>query len=250
MSRAMRYSSLAIVLAAAGGASFLLTAEDTRIERTADTQTAASLPSAIATATAERPRAVLVAAREVDDAPLPAGAIVNDEGLPTFVPTVAAARAIEPATLAERQALALRRTGVFAPSPGVGFSDHIVRLEPSLGIDELGAALAALDGELLRFMPQQRLATVRIPVSRADELPTLAGISSVADDGEIAFMSVPAKEVAHVPAAGSTNYTAIDTSIGVAVIDTGVADHADLNIAKHVHVTAPATQVTTNQRSR
>ena len=252
MNRATRITATAVALAGAVGAGFIVLDEaPVRIAANALATSGAATPAVVAV---ERPRAATIAqqvepaAAKAREFALPEGSAFNDEGLPVFVPTIAQASAIAPATLAERQALALRKTGVFAPSPGVGFSDHIVSLDEAIDIEALGESIAAIDGEVLRYLPNLRIATVRIPVARADDLLRLDGIGAVADDSAISFMSVPAKNMAKLPAHGTSDYVPVNTSIGVAVIDTGIGDHEDLNIARHVHLTAPATESTTNQR--
>ncbi|MEO0577545.1 MAG: hypothetical protein AAFZ58_02550, partial [Pseudomonadota bacterium] len=231
MNQTMRYTTILAILGAALGAGLLIESQRPKSEP------AASIDRP--TAHAVQPQAEplpLLAAREHDtdtdtDEDLPDGTVFDADGLPLFAPVASKASTIEPATLAQRQALALRRTSQFAPSPGVGFSDHIISLDAEMDIDTLGESIADLDGEVLRYLPNLRIATVRIPVARANELTSLAGVGTVADDGDIGFMSTPAKATVQLPAIGSPEHVATNTSLGVAVVDSGVEPHKDLNLA-------------------
>ncbi|MFK8054198.1 MAG: S8 family serine peptidase [Woeseiaceae bacterium] len=187
------------------------------------------------------------AALEAEVAALPAGTQFSADGLPMFVPQTAT-RPVASAVLAQRAAMATQESGTGAINPDDGYSDHIVHVEDSIDIDVFNEALTKLDGELLRFMPEQRLATVRVPDVNADQLSSLIGAGNVAADEALIFMSTPATATVGLPASYSAAYTNVDTSIGVAVIDTGIEAHDDLNIARHVHLNAPKTELVNGTR--
>ncbi|MEL6868168.1 MAG: S8 family serine peptidase [Pseudomonadota bacterium] len=208
------------------------------------TQTTTVVPTAVRPA--PQPASVSAESAAAQTA-LPAGTQYNIEGLPVFAPAVAQPAPITKRVLTARQIVA-RQIIAQSQSARPGFSDHIVKVDAGTDIDAFDDAVRDIDGRVLRFMPEQRLASVRIPSARADALAELTGAAGIAADAELTFMSVPAKATANLPPVGTPTYTAVNTDIGVAVIDTGVAEHADLNVARHVHLSAPKTQLMNGTR--
>src|SRR4030095_6339387 len=49
------------------------------------------------------------------------------------------------------------------------------------------------------------------------------------------------QQTARPPPAGPPSYVSPASWVGVAVVDSGVAEHADLNVVEHVHIVPPAT---------
>jgi len=103
----------------------------------------------------------------------------------------------------------------------VRYSEH-----PALFDDEF---VAELGGEVTRSYKTFEMRAVRIP---ADALLELAGDDNVdwlSVDDEMSFTSVASRDAANVPVTGSAFAGYSGSNIGIAVLDTGVATHADLD---------------------
>ncbi|MEL7311115.1 MAG: LamG-like jellyroll fold domain-containing protein, partial [Pseudomonadota bacterium] len=184
---------------------------------------------------------------QVEQQSFPAGTEYDDDGLPLFVPAAPAVPGQTAPTEARRPA-ALAVSSAPVGLPAAGEADHVIALTGALTIDALREKLAELDGEVVRHMPRLSMATIRLPEGAESALDAIDGIGTVAANTEVQLMSTMAKATVQLPSPGSPQYTEVNTDIGVAVIDSGVADHEDLNIARHVHLTAPATLSNTNKR--
>ena len=131
--------------------------------------------------------------------------------------------------------------GSFSPAPPTGYVDQVVALENDTDRDTLEAAIENLDGEVLRYFSNLDIASVRVPEENVDMLAELQGVRTAAPDTEITFMSKASREAARLPTSGMPEFASVDTSIGVAVVDTGVDSHADINLAGRINLTAPET---------
>ncbi len=139
--------------------------------------------------------------------------------------------------------------GSFAAAPPQGYVDHIVSLSPATDIDEFGRNLEQLDGTVLRYFSNLNTVAVRLPADNIEHIKDLDGVGHAAPDSTIEFMSRESREAARLPATAHPQYVDVDASIGVAVIDTGVASHEDINLASRVTLAAPETILNSNLRN-
>ena len=151
-----------------------------------------------------------------------------DQDTVRFIPADAASTSVNPRVTAHRTN-ALGRS--FDPAPPTGYVDQVVALDDDTDRDALEAAIEDLDGEVLRYFSNLDIASVRVPEENVDMLAELQGVRTAAPDTEITFMSKASREAARLPTAGMPEFSSVDTSIGVAVVDTGVDSHADINLA-------------------
>ncbi|MGI9235396.1 MAG: LamG-like jellyroll fold domain-containing protein, partial [Woeseiaceae bacterium] len=138
--------------------------------------------------------------------------------------------------------------GSFDVMPPTGFVDQVIALEQDTDRAMLEATIEELDGEVLRYLSNLHIASVRIPEENAELLDKLQGIRTAVPDSEITFMSKSSRDAARLPTTGMPEFVNVDTTIGVAVVDTGVDSHADINLAGRVTLSAPETVLDSNMR--
>ena len=91
------------------------------------------------------------------------------------------------------------------------------------------ATVAKLGGEVTRTYQTFDMRAVRIPASALEALAANEKVDWLSVDDSVSFTSVASREAANLPGAGSTHAGWSGSSVGVAVLDTGVAAHADLD---------------------
>lgn len=94
----------------------------------------------------------------------------------------------------------------------------------------------SLGGVVTRNYKSMKMRAIRIP---ADALASLAidpEVRVLSMDSKISAASAAARQTARQPTAGSPNAFAVDPNIGIAILDTGVADHADLGLVNRVDI--------------
>ena len=97
-----------------------------------------------------------------------------------------------------------------------------------------------LGGETRREFRNFDMRVISVPEHVVDRLGNGNGVRFVAKDAPIESFSAAARQTAGAPAAGSANAFAVDSNIGIAVLDSGVAAHSDLNVATRLNCTASA----------
>ena len=98
----------------------------------------------------------------------------------------------------------------------------------------------ALGGETKREFENFNMRVISISENALKNVGKGKGVRFVAKDTAIESFSVAARQTARQPAAGSANAFAVDSNIGIAVLDSGVAEHKDLNVASRMNCTASA----------
>jgi hypothetical protein len=75
---------------------------------------------------------------------------------------------------------------------------------------------------------------VRIPGQKIAALADVPGVKFIEVNAPVASASTAAIAAARVPLPGNADYVAPSSAIGVAIVDSGIAAHADLNVASRV----------------
>ncbi len=139
--------------------------------------------------------------------------------------------------------------GPAAPSaPLPGTTDRIVSLEEGVSIEDFREVIGELDGEVLRVFSSINAVAVRIPEAHVGRIDDIDGVGNSVEDAPIEFMSQASRDAARLPTAGMPEFVNVDPSIGVAVVDTGVGNHNDINLASRVALSAPDALSTTTLR--
>lgn len=114
-----------------------------------------------------------------------------------------------------------------AAAGGNGLVEIIARYDerPELFDDEY---VASLGGEVTRSYATLDMRAISIPASSLELLAVSDNVDWLSLDDEISSTSTSAQVAMNVPSAGSPNVAYTGSSIGIAVLDTGVALHTDL----------------------
>jgi len=80
---------------------------------------------------------------------------------------------------------------------------------------------------------------MRIPGHALEALANGDGVKFVSVDAEVEAFSQSARETAKLPVPGSPNFITVDPNLAVAVLDSGVSQHADLAVTNRVDCTVP-----------
>ena len=115
-----------------------------------------------------------------------------------------------------------------AANGGSGMVEIVVRYTefPALFDDEF---VATLGGEVTRSYKTLDMRAIRIPANALLELASDDKVDWLSVDDDISFTSVASRGAANVPAVGSAFAGYHGSNVGIAVLDTGVAEHADLD---------------------
>jgi len=111
---------------------------------------------------------------------------------------------------------------------GSGMVEIVARYteQPALFDDDI---VAALGGEVTRSYQTLEMRAIRLPADALLDLASENNIDWLSVDDEISFTSVASRAAANVPTSSSPFAGYSGTNVGIAVLDTGVADHADLD---------------------
>ncbi|MBT8098556.1 MAG: S8 family peptidase [Gammaproteobacteria bacterium] len=110
----------------------------------------------------------------------------------------------------------------------IGDAELVVRYDehPELFDDEL---VAKLGGEVVRSYAHLEMRAIRLPVASLEELATDTNVDWLSLDEDVSSTSVASRAAANLPATGSINAGYTGSSVGIAVLDTGIAQHGDLS---------------------
>ncbi len=111
---------------------------------------------------------------------------------------------------------------------GPGLVDIVVRYDehPALFDDEY---VASLGGEVVRRYQTLEMRAIRIPAESLEELAVDDNVDWMSVDDDVAFAAMVSHEAANLPGAQSSNAGYSGSSVGIAILDSGVSEHADLN---------------------
>lgn len=115
-----------------------------------------------------------------------------------------------------------------AAAGGPDIAEIVVRYDqhPELFDDE---RVAALGGEVTRSYAHLDMRAIRMPAASLTELAGEDNIDWLSIDDEMSSMSSASRAAANIPAAGSINAGYSGSSVGIAVLDTGISKHGDLD---------------------
>ena len=102
------------------------------------------------------------------------------------------------------------------------------------------ARVKALGGKTKREFENFNMRVISISENALKNLDNGKGVRFVARDTAIESFSAAARQTAGQPVAGSANSFAVDSTIGIAVLDSGVAMHSDINVASRMNCTISA----------
>ncbi len=119
------------------------------------------------------------------------------------------------------------RVASLAAAGGTGIVEIVVRYgqHPALFDDEY---VEALGGEVTRTFKTLDMRAINIPAQALESLATDENIEWLSVDDPISATSVASRGAANLPTGASANIAYSGSSVGIAVLDTGVAQHADL----------------------
>jgi serine protease AprX len=114
-----------------------------------------------------------------------------------------------------------------AAAGGPGDVELVVRYDehPELFDDEY---VADLGGEVTRVYEVLDMRGITIPVASLEALAGDDNIDWLSIDDNMSSMSVASRDASNLPSALSPNSAYAGTNVGIAVLDTGVSNHADL----------------------
>ncbi|MDH3337181.1 MAG: S8 family peptidase [Gammaproteobacteria bacterium] len=132
-----------------------------------------------------------------------------------------------PAKIAPRDKMS-GPVAALAAAGGASIAEIVVRYDqhPELFDDEL---VVALGGEVTRGYAHLDMRAIRIPAAYLEKLAGDDNINWLSIDDEMSATSLASRRAANVPAAGSVNSGYSGSNIGIAVLDTGIANHGDLS---------------------
>lgn len=111
---------------------------------------------------------------------------------------------------------------------GTGIAEIVVRYDqhPELFDDE---RVAELGGEVTRTYEHLDMRAITIPAMSLEKLAVDENVDWLSLDDDISSTSFASRQAANVPAAGSANAGYSGSSVGIAVLDTGISKHGDLD---------------------
>ena len=125
-----------------------------------------------------------------------------------------------------------------AQADGSDMVDVIVRYKKKPGqaekirTDKLGARRK-------RRYKKLKMRSLRIPAHKLEKLADNNDVEFVTVDAPVSALSVAARQTANLPAQASTNSAYDGSGVTVAVLDSGVSDHQDLNVSARVDIINP-----------
>ncbi len=126
-----------------------------------------------------------------------------------------------------------KRLATLSRANGDRLIEVLVRHEYNPSDAEL-AQIDALGGQVLRSYENFPFMAVRLPANRVGELARSNNVSFMDINARVLSASASARQTASVPLSGAATSYPVSTSVGVAVVDSGVAAHADLNVVDRV----------------
>jgi hypothetical protein len=122
-----------------------------------------------------------------------------------------------------------------------GMVDLVLAFDKGADLSGVRAEVEALGGEVTREYTQLPMRAVRVPADAVAALSQRADIVANVPDAPVMFLAQSsAQQTARLPAPTSPYYVQVASSVGVAVLDSGVAEHADLNVVEHINIVPPA----------
>lgn len=139
-----------------------------------------------------------------------------------------------------QQADASRSAGMLPGAEDDGMVDLVLSFNDRDEMENLQAQVAQLGGQITRSYTALPMSTVRVPAYAAAELAANAGAVSTVPDNYVRFLSQSARATSMLPLTTDTEYVQANGQNVLAVLDSGVANHPDINLVGRVNVIPPA----------
>ncbi len=133
-----------------------------------------------------------------------------------------------------------KRARILAEAGGADKVEVIVVYKNRLLRSEENRVMA-LGGKAKRAFSRLKMRKLSIPAHRLEALADDPNIDIVALDEPVSALSGSAMQTAQKPAAGSSYDFPVSAGVGVAIIDSGVGNHGDLNVIERVDYHPPDT---------
>lgn len=118
------------------------------------------------------------------------------------------------------------------------FVDVVVTYDQMPGSSER-ARVRGLGSQVKRQYGHFKMLSLRVPETALHGLAQGQGVRSISLDAPVEGLSRAARETARLPEPGSPQYVQALPDVGVAVLDSGVGDHWDLDLRMRVDVVPP-----------
>ncbi|MBK6596496.1 MAG: hypothetical protein IPG25_00720 [Proteobacteria bacterium] len=105
--------------------------------------------------------------------------------------------------------------------------------------------VAQLGGQVLRQYENFPLMAVSIPANQIGEFAGGSSVDFLDLNNSIQAASLSARQAGNTPVSGSGSSVPVSTNFAVAVVDSGVANHTDLNVVSHRSFNDARTSLTT-----
>ncbi|MCP4304005.1 MAG: hypothetical protein GY788_03815, partial [bacterium] len=97
----------------------------------------------------------------------------------------------------------------------------------------------ALGGEIKRSYGKLKMRTMSVPAKRLKSLANDLNIEYITLDEPVSALSMAARKTANLPEQAAANGIYDGSGVTVAVLDSGVDDHPDLNLSAQIDIIAP-----------
>ena len=141
---------------------------------------------------------------------------------------------------AEHRGRLSRRAAARADAGRPEMVDVIIRYDTAAA-DAEDAAVESLGGRTRRRFDRVRMRAIRISARQLRRLASRPGVSFVALDEPVQASSWLSRVVAGVPEPSSPGYVPPASTVGVAVLDSGVDETPDLNVAERIDFSSSST---------
>lgn len=139
-------------------------------------------------------------------------------------------------------------------SPAQRMSQGVVKLAETGGSDlveviiryhqmpnaENQISLEAIGGTIKQKFNNIPIQLVQIPAYNLEQVASFTGIEFLSINSLVQAASKPAHATAKLPSPNSAHYVPVDLGVAVAVLDSGLGQHSDLNVQSRVDCTTPA----------
>ncbi|MCF6250386.1 MAG: hypothetical protein L3J75_03830 [Methylococcaceae bacterium] len=100
--------------------------------------------------------------------------------------------------------------------------------------------IEAIGGTIKQKFYNIPIQLVQIPAYKLEQIASFAGIEFLSINSPVQAASKPAHATAKLPNPNSAHYVPVDLGVAIAVLDSGVGQHSDLNVQNRVDCTIPA----------
>ena len=132
-----------------------------------------------------------------------------------------------------------KRIKKLAESDGTEMVDVIVRYKDKPGKAEK-TRTAKLGAKNKRTYKKLKMRSLRVPAHKLEELANAEDVDYVTMDTPVTSLSRSAKKTARLPEQATANGLYDGSGVTVAVLDSGVANHADMNVQVSMDCTQPS----------